>query len=154
MKTIHELNEKLWYRLVKVLFGLSFLLVGTLVFVITYDNYSPRQIQDYLVTCNFGNKQSFLAGKEKQIYIYSYSDNIVEDLSVVKHALIRQSCEITQEEITKNLDDIFKGNGRKTLFTIDKVSITEGTKVKATLCGLFGIIITGLLFEIIRRLLV
>src|SRR3989339_203326 len=73
MKIVTELNSKIWYRLLKVIL---IIIITITVAIAIYENFDAvgSYQTDYTVTCNYGNKSSFLAYKDKEIYISSYED--------------------------------------------------------------------------------
>lgn len=72
MKTIKELNIRWWYRLIKSVYLISFVCVAALGVFLTYEAYKPYETGDFIVVCNVGNKDTFLAWKDKQIYLSPY----------------------------------------------------------------------------------
>ncbi len=101
MKTVAELNNKWWYRLVKVIFiGVNLVCVLIAIFII-YDNNKPRQVKDYKVNCiaNYTNKSSFFAEKDAGILIYTYGLDTIYDALTEEHRLkIKNMCHISQKD--------------------------------------------------------
>ena len=122
MKTITELNNKIWYRLVKVIFislaGIS-AIIST---AINFDNVGNYQ-NDYNVICNYGNKSGFLAYKDKNIYISSdedYSYSLAELPNSTKKEL-QAACAISEEEMGLIIDSFFRGeHDTKKVYDITK----------------------------------
>ncbi len=153
MKTISELNNKWWYRLIKVAFFVAILLSICVAVSVEWDELYSYD-SDYRILCNYGNKASFLAYKERQIYIpsyYNYSDSIA-DIPDSTKTQIRSICQITDAEIQALMNDIMNGNydGKK-LFDVIPTSIPRATHLSVTLWSVLYIVIILVISEIIHR---
>jgi len=172
MKTISELNNKWWYRLVKVVFiGFALFCMVVSVFIIQDDN-KPRQVKDYKINCiaDYTNKKSFFAEKDADTYIYKYgTDTVYQSLSEDNKQKIRNNCDISKEEadtattkaiayITQqenlgatkeDIQNYINDNMRPYLITEDYV--TKGSYIKVISYSLLSILAILLVAEIIRR---
>ena len=97
MKTITDLNKTWWYRLVKVLFCVCFLILGIVATLHVYFVNKTTRVPDVSITCDYGNQTKFNLLHDKGITINTYDDNkaIPEELN----QKILQACEITQSDI-------------------------------------------------------
>lgn len=153
MKTTAELNNKIWYRLVKVIFILVVAIASVLGVIINFDEVGNYQT-DYSVTCNYGNKSTFLAYKDKEIYISSYED-YSESLAKLPDSTkeqLKSACEISKEEMTAKLDSYFNGtdDGKK-IYDLTETKVVTDTYVTATLWSALTLLIIFIISEIIRR---
>lgn len=62
MKTINELNNKAWYRAVKVIYFLSFLAIIALIITLfsIEGNFDVKDIPNSKIICQYGNERQFL----------------------------------------------------------------------------------------------
>lgn len=152
MQTISELNKKIWYRFIKVIFILIITISSGLAVYINFDAVGSYQ-DDHRITCNYGNKTNFLAYKDKNIYLsLDYYLHGLVGLSDNTKEKIQSICEISQEELTAKLDRIFKGNDNsKRLFDITKEKVITNTYWTAIIWSIISVLIILLIFEIIKR---
>lgn len=153
MKTTTELNNKIWYRLIKVIFIIAIVIASVLAIIINFDSVGNYQT-DHQVSCNYGNKSTFLAYKDKEIYISSleeYSRSLA-NLSDNTKEQLKSACEISEEEMNAKLDALFNGkdDGKK-LYDITKTKIVTDTYLTATLWSLLSLIVIFIISEIIKR---
>lgn len=153
MKTVVELNKKWWYRLLKVFFIGTVIITSLTTIYLFYEEVGYYQ-NDYLIKCNYGNKESFLAYKDKEIVIYGFSvyTGGLENLPDSVKKELQNACEISEEEkyekaimILNNAD-----NGKK-LFDITETKVPVSSYFKATLWSVFSLIIIILIAEVVRR---
>jgi hypothetical protein len=154
MTTITELNNKIWYRLIKVFFITLALIFCLIIVVINFSAVGRYEI-DYKVVCNYGNKSTFLAERDKGIYIPSQTGNYDERLAELPSDTkneIQRACEISVEEMAIKLDSFFSGHddGKK-FYDINKIKIITDTYASATLWSISGIFFVVIATEIIRR---
>ena len=153
MKTITDLNNKLWYRLIKVIFILIIATSAIIAIVVNFGEVGNYQ-NDYSVSCNYGNKSTFLAYKDKEIYIPGYED-YTESLAKLPDSTkdqLKTACAISKEDISALLDSYMNGtnNGTK-LYDLTKTKIITDTYVTATLWSLLSLVIIFVISEIIKR---
>ncbi len=97
MKSLADLNGKWWYRLVKVLYGLAFIIVALLSAGIVYQETASHFAADWKITCEYGNYSTFNALHDKDISISNYDpDKAVPD---AMDAQIKTACAITQTDV-------------------------------------------------------
>lgn len=171
--TIQELNNKWWYRLIKVLFiGINFVLIMS-VFVFIMSDNKPHQESDYKLSCiaDYTNKRSFYAEKDLNIYIFAYAGHTAyDDLSDSERQKIRNVCDISTEEAdtatnnalsyiseqsklgsTKNtIQDYIDNNLRP--YTITSTTVEVGSYIQGILFSLLWTLIILIVAEIIRRI--
>ena len=149
MKTITELNDKAWYRLLKVIFILIIIFAASIAIYINYDAVGNYQT-DFTVNCNYGHKSTFLAYKDKQIYIPSYYDytyslaKLPDDTKVE----LQVACGISQEELFAKMNDT---NDSKKLFELSETKIITDTYLSATVWSIISLLIIFVIAEILRR---
>lgn len=97
-KTIRELKEKVWFRILKVIYILFYIyLLGTLG-VVAILTTAPRTYLDQdasRIVCNYGNKKSLNAS---EIGIYINEQTTVDTLPEYEKNRIEQACEMTSAE--------------------------------------------------------
>lgn len=150
-KTIHGLNQRAWYRLLKVVYLLAFVLVALASVATILSEYQPYTLNDYRIICNYGNKSSFIA-YERGIYISSYNPDTSLALlpSYTKTAMSRE-CQITQEDLQLLGNAIVNDQPHDPLYTIKREEYTHGSWVKVALISLVTLLIVFGVFEGIRR---
>lgn len=151
--TIAYLVSKVWYRFIKVVFLLIFILAVILGCCLSYDSYRTRQVDDYLVTCQYGNKTSFAAWDEKGIYLSDYDlTNGLSSIPDGTKAKIMKSCEISEAEIDNFVSVLQENDGFvPDLYRISKTKIEKGGTARIVEYSLIYIFIISLVFEVIRR---
>jgi len=172
MKTVTELNSKWWYRLVKVVFiGSTLLLIGGSIFIIQDEN-RPRQVKDYKIDCiaEYTNMKTFLAEKDANIYIYSFGTTTpYTSLSTDDKKKIRGFCDISDEE-AKNANDkaiayideqTKMGTDKETIqnyidtnlraYLISETQVPKGSYLAIVAYSILSIIGILVVAEIIRR---
>lgn len=158
-KDLQHLNTW-WYRLFKVLFVFFFVTSICGIALVAYFVHMPYTQNDYRIQCNYGYKDSFIAYKEKHIYIPDSSieaDGTVGRVSPETKQKLQDACGITDDDINKVLnsmwDDLTAGKPITIppLFTATPVSYTIGTTTKAIEAALIAVVILIIIFEIIRR---
>ncbi len=152
-KTISYLNSKTWYRLLKVIFIFIFLITCLVTVINSFDVVGSYQ-DDYLVVCNMGNKNTFLAYKDKKIYVPSYNDytdSLAKLPDNIKKDLV-SACAISEGEMSTKLDKIFNGtdDGNK-FYDLTPTKVITDTYLTASLWSILSIFIIFLVFEIIKR---
>lgn len=153
MKTITELNSKMWYRLLKVIYLIIMFLFIVYAVVIAFSEVGSYQT-DYTVVCNYGNKSTFLAAKDKEIYISTYYDysNSLAQLPDNTKVDLREACEISEEELFAQMDSIVNGtDGGGKLFDLKETKVNVSTYFSSIMWSILAIVIILLFFEIIRR---
>lgn len=156
MKTIKWLNEHWWYRLVKVVYlFLMISIFGIVVFVNTQQVGEYRD--DSKVVCNYGNKSTFLAYKDKGIYVYYDFSTLRSKLQSVltndTAEALQNACGISKAEMDSKQNDIFNGtdNGMR-LFDVTSEKVITFTYTSAFLWSLLSLVIILLVAEIIKRI--
>lgn len=151
MKTLEELNNKTWYRLVKVIYVFIFILLTTLTGYIIFNSTSTYKVSDYSVHCLYGNKSTFYAMQDKNILIKEehYTPGL---LSEIEREKLRDACAITKEDIDRGLSAIFLGtNDPKGPYKIEQVQLTKNNTTLAVMYLLASLVGWYLLSEIIKR---
>jgi hypothetical protein len=152
MKTISELNSKWWYRLIKIVYILIFVVACGTALVISYSEVGSYQ-NDHTVTCNYGNKSTFLAYKDKRIYVpfEDYSISLANLPENIKKE-IQTACAISDAEMKEKIDTYFNGtsDGKK-LYEIIDTKVVVATYLSATLWSLLSLLIIVAIFEVLRR---
>jgi hypothetical protein len=153
MKTISELNSKIWYRFLKVIFVLAFIVVSLITVFIVYDSNKSKWVNDYIVTCNFGDKTTFAAWNEKSILLTDYDlRNYISDIPDYKKEAIQKACGITQQDLNNLFDSITQGiDKEQKLFDVKKANVEIGNILKAILFSLLSLVPVIIIFEIIKR---
>ena len=158
MKTIADLNNKWWYRLIKVIFIVVFIAVEIGAADSVYQNFKPYEEADYLVSCNYGNKAEFIAYKDREIFISIYdfdaNGNLEPDYLREK---IKNACGISKVEMNKIIDGVVKkikaGEDAPTikLFEIKVTTYTKNSWVGLAAFLLMSAIAAAGIFEFIRQ---
>jgi hypothetical protein len=154
MKTIAGLNQKWWYRLMKVAFVLSFIVVAPLVAMSVYSSNMPFSYTDYQVTCNYGNKETFLAFQDKRILITNYDlrDGLAS-LSDYAKTDLQNACDISELEIQRSSMSVYGVNLQvQPLYTIAPERVTDGSVWIAIGYSALALSMVAVVFEIFRRL--
>jgi len=152
MKIITELNNKMWYRFLKVIYVLIFIPIFILAFFAGYMSTEPK----------FDNEKSYIKcdnGKELKLsennislysnYIGSYDDKLirllctkdVRDELVKKYGKIDVGTTLTQDEFNR----LYENNYNLVPF------YTERSWTKAIGISFLWIIVATFFFELIRR---
>lgn len=154
-KTISYLNNKMWYRFLKVAFALFFLFVVAFPIGFTIDEYLPEKVIDKDKTeiiCKYGNKKT-LSPKMLDLYMYdgwkasSYDNEKILRLCNAENEKIEVKNFSTDEMVQANLKD-FIGAG----FEVKPIYKMEGSYLKIILYSLLSLVITLIVFEIFRRI--
>jgi hypothetical protein len=153
MKTITELNTKIYYRFVKVIFIILMLVVAGISVAVAFSEVGSHQ-DDFNVACNYGNKNTFTAYKDKGIYISTYYDysTSLADLSESAKKELQTACGISKDEMTTKFDAIFNGtdDGKK-FFDLTPTKVVTSTYFTASMWSLLAIVIVIIISELIRR---
>jgi hypothetical protein len=149
--SIKELNEKIWYRLTKVIYILCFAIILLAIVWINFNQIGTYQT-DTLITCTYGNKKSFLAYKNKELYLsYDYS-TIPKTLSQNSVNEIIKYCELSEKELASTYGITSDGNSYQVRpFTTQEVKVNEFTYLSAILWSILYIIIAISIFELIKK---
>ena len=138
LKTISELNEKAWYRLLKVLYTVGFIILGLITLGITYIIVD----EEYrFISCGTGNYGTFHVSESG----YNYLSSSLQYWDDSEHNAVRSLCDITEAEVQENLQMIFDGISREPLYDIVNASDTSR--------GWFYIILYWILFGCLTTLL-
>jgi hypothetical protein len=153
VKTISYLNDKTWYRLVKLLFILFFLVVFSFVVVIIFSELwrNTLDIPNSRVVCQYGNEKQFtlkeiFKGKDMPVTIPDVFDMI--DSKSKSNETILNACSITKKTIPKkhyDAPDSFK----PLPYRIEKQ--TKNNIGLLLIYSILTLIITAIVFEILRR---
>lgn len=151
MNTTSELNNKWWYRLIKVGYILLIAAACVISVAVAFEQVGTYQV-DYLVVCNYGNKTTFIANKDKDIYnipqYYNYSESLAKLPDSTKIQL-QSACGITQAEMDAKFENV---NDNKKLFDLTQTKVNTTSHWSATLWSILSIVITLVIAEIIRRI--
>lgn len=104
MKTIADLNHKVWYRLLKVVYIMLFLISALLIIYLNFTKIDTY-VNDYLVTCRYGNNKSFLAFNDLNINEYE-----IRNISTYNLEKIKRKCKIKSEDIRNIVQEIRSSN--------------------------------------------
>ncbi len=159
MRTITELNGKAWYRFLKVIYVTLILLVSTSSVISIFQDIGSHQT-DYLVTCNKGNKSTFLAYKDKGIYISydwerktpPYKGFTPEVLTANSINALQNACDIAKEEQFVQDSLLMKLGFTEGLFSINQIKVNIFTTANAFGWSLLSIAIILTVAEILRRI--
>lgn len=151
MKTIADLNSKWWYRLVKVIFiTVSVLLILLLVIWVGAET-EPRGFNAFEVTCNYGNKDKFIA-YERGIYLIDLDlKNGIASIPGNKNKLIQEECAITEVEINSVFEAILADEDPPPLFSARETRHTEGSWGSMILFQLLAVVVAFAFIQLIRR---
>jgi len=146
-KTISYLNSKIWYRFIKVAYTLLFLVISvTVIFSIFSENIRVLDMPNSQVICQYGNEKQLLI---KEVFDKDEMPNILPnyyyDANTALSEKIIKSCGIN-EVITRSTQP----DG----FISDPYRIEKRYKnniTTALLYSLLSVVITILIFEIVRR---
>ncbi|MBI2626749.1 MAG: hypothetical protein HYW77_00690 [Parcubacteria group bacterium] len=151
MHTISELNNKWWYRLIKVGYLLLIMAACVISIAVAFEDVGTYQT-DYLVVCNYGNKSTFIANKDKDIWnipqYYDYSESLAKLPDSTKIQL-QSACGISQAEMNAKFEN---PNDNKKLFDLTETKVNTTSYWSAILWSILSIIITFAIAEIIRRI--
>lgn len=162
-RTIQDLNNKWWYRLLKVLYCGCFLILALLIALLAYSLHKTVLVSNWQVTCFYGNRSTFNEAQYKNITVNPEWGTQNPDVD----AQIKQACGITQTDVNDakaeaNLKTAQMCAGVST-YLCDTFSYSAATYGVSTIeipidntWGAVGrvaldIFILGLIFEIIRR---
>ena len=149
--TIKKLNEKIWYRLTKVVYILCFAIILSAIVWVNYNQIGTYQT-DNKVICFYGNKSTFLSYRDKEMSIYY--DYTVSPKSLYQTSIdqIMKECGITEQENLKRFGTTSSGLDFEAMaFTIEEVKVNEFTYLSAILWSMLYMIIAILIFELIKR---
>ena len=151
MKTIADLNSKWWYRLVKVIFITASGLLILLLIIWVGAETEPRGFNSFEVTCNYGNKDKFIA-YERGIYLIDLDlKNGIASIPDNKKELIQEECAITEEEMTGVFDSILADENPPPLFSASKTRYTEGSWGSTIFFQLIAVVVAFAFMQLIRR---
>lgn len=132
MKTLTELNGKWWYRLIKILYGITFFIVVIGSAIIVYNKNGSYLASDWRVSCIYGNHESFNVFYDKGISTSDFDPNKAVPSNM--DSQIKSVCNITQTDVEraqKDANDRVVKNRTKNHCTSND---TEG--IRGLLCGI------------------
>ena len=154
MKTLEELNQKVWYRLLKVIYVLFFLLIFCISILIIVDNgFAEIDTNNIKIVCLDGNKTTFLTkdidiSLSKQNFIgnkFDYDYYVKYDkIHLLRWAIFKQ-CDYKKVTMEDMLAD--KYLGKDAFEIIPKYTYTNSIKKI-----ILSVLIIGVLFELFRRI--
>lgn len=104
IKTINELNSRVWYRVLKVLYIFSFIaIVAITLFLVFVEHKTPIEEIDHSNTkiiCNLGNKNTFNKNQVFEGLDQFFKEEQYYKIDRLK-SVIQNKCEITQEILNK-----------------------------------------------------
>jgi hypothetical protein len=154
-KTIKYLNEKTWFRFIKVLCVFSLIIITLIALAISYNvNMPVRKIVDNdktIIICNYGNKKQFVAGEN--YYYFSASEFELEGYLTSRHRTeLQKLCQISETELDQKIRDIFdKTDNGINLFDVNPVIKKEGGMIPFLSYSILSLLIILVIFEIIKR---
>ena len=153
MKTISELNNQWWYRLMKVIY-ISLILFACVVSIVLNFGAVGQYQTDHLVVCNYGNRSTFLAYKDENIYVPFGEDfsNSLAKLPKNINDQLRIACSISEEELTEKWSKMVETSDFKMLFTITETKVITTTYLSASIWSIVCILLIGFISEVIRRI--
>lgn len=160
-RTVESLNDRAWYRAIKVVYALSFLVVSFFVVIVFVDEAKRTlNIPDSKIICQYGNEKQFLVKdvfekEEMPVAIPSYSK--FKDTSVSKKVL--EACSIDEvipptQTSGRFLDRVTIPGRIGENFVPDPYRTVEKENIRVQeYGGLFVILLIILgIFEVIRRI--
>lgn len=144
MKTISELNNKWWYRLVKVIFSLIVLVLTIISVFFVFQANKTHKVSDSYIKCSGGNKESFYATRDKKILIDKshYTYNLLSD---IEREQIFEACGYTPHP----LNEIYGIQ----MIEYKQAEIEEDNTLIAIVYSFFSIFIWYIIFEIVKRVI-
>jgi len=161
-KTISHLNSKSWYRLLKVAYIFSFLVVCTLtVFLIFSSNYRTHEVldrQNTKIICQLGNKKQFsqkeIFGNDDISHFTPFIENwkrfIVPSDGDPEIEKILKLCEISDDELITYANQPHQSIRAPYEWEEKYIAISDGIFM-SLIYSLMGLAVTALVFEVIRR---
>ncbi len=156
MKTITELNSKMWYRFIKVIHVVFFLFILAISIGLIIDIYKPEKLIDNKETkivCKFGNKKTFTPW-QIGISLYEPKLSSIEEVEFIRYCNILPATgtipgslklsEIDQSEI--------KIVPREELYEIKPIYKIEGSYLSMSLYILLALTIWIIILELSRRI--
>jgi len=129
IKTYEELKNRIWFRGVQVLYGLTFFLFVSMAVASTfYLNPGDVKVVDLAHTtiiCNYGNHKTFSANEAKMFFSPEELGKGNLSISDDKKNTLRAVCEISDAESARLLEDLFetshagRNNDQKALWEIE-----------------------------------
>lgn len=151
MKTVADLNSQWWYRLVKIIYILIWIFLILLLIIWVGAENEPRTFSTYKITCNYGNKDTFI-GYARGIYLIDLDiKNGISSISDYKKGLIQEECKITEQELNLVFDATLNKENPSPLFTVNKTSYTEGRWSTTIFFQILTLVIALSAMELIRR---
>lgn len=147
------LRSKWYYRLLIVIYIGSFLLISLITIYFNFDSVGSYQT-DFEVKCYFGNNEPFFAYQDKNILVNRYaevadpenwsSSQSPNDWSVMTVAT--EGCGLSESSVQALL------NQNSNIFDAKLKKVNVTTYGHAIFWSILVIIITALIFEVIRRI--
>jgi hypothetical protein len=156
--SISYLNERVWYRLIKVVYIFGFVAFSLSGVAISYSEQMPlKKLVDNektIIACHFGNKGRYVAAANG-IY-FDTSDFEADYLPDHFRVRLKELCGISNEEVQQMLTFLDKSStaersAKNKLFDVEPAYVTWGGSlsfVRHAVLWLLGITLT---FEVIRR---
>lgn len=155
MKTLADLNSRIWYRLLKVIYIVSLFVVTTITVFITYTYHEPTsafKVVDHRNTkiiCNYGNKRTFIAG-ENEIY-FAPADFSAEYFPNNIRESVNELCDITQEIVFELMDADMRSEATMPLFTVKEKYESIGGYAPFIFIMILETGIIFVIFELMKR---
>ena len=174
MNSIASLNKKWWYRLLKVIFCVSFLVLAAATALLVYTGNRVVFKNDAQITCNYGNHEVFYANRDKSISLNGFDPN-ASQLPNGLNVQLMQACAITDADVkqaqadsatataelvaNEHCDQLNSGFAKiycgghivKNTYTINPDSVPSNDSGRAILYVALDIVALCLAFELIRR---
>lgn len=126
-KTIRELNQKVWYRSLKVIYCVAFLPAAGFAIFLTYAIVQPTAVErrtDFdktAIICNFGNKGTFYDKDMSADFQATALRHIVGFMPSKDKIAIQIQCGLNEQMVVQILIDEFKKEGSGVTLTSNKI---------------------------------
>jgi hypothetical protein len=122
--------------------------------VLVWDSNGTKTVEDYIITCNFGNKTTFAAWHEKNIWITALDlRNYLGSLPEKTKQVIIKECAISETELYNKMEAVKNGtDSGENLYDITRDKVEVGNDIKAIGFVILSVIIVIIIFEIIKRI--
>lgn len=151
-KTISQLNESMFYRLLKVVTVVILIFITFISVYLIYDMTDIKEFDHKKVTCLVGNEEVFTIDQIYEgmdIYTYPKTDKGYEKL---KNEILKK-CEIDSDTISVTREDGSKATLRVPTYDVENVHKTSYINIlKMFGYWLIALLAIGIVFEVIRRI--
>jgi hypothetical protein len=149
METISQLNSKIWYRLLKVMYVVMFLLIIISSVWIAFEENKPYQSDEYLISCNEGNRKNFMARDEGILFLPSLGEN--KEISFIPSytdSEIKSECEIYP---SFGYVPVAERTYSPPPYSVSYAPLSHGSYLEAFGIAALAFVVVLFVFEFIRR---